>query len=145
MTKRVMGLSAMGLLFLVVGWIGLAGPVDAATCPAAAIGTVCAQWDEPTGVTNLRDTMITISRDATALPAVTIPASSPTGGVVQSTTISTIGCVSDTYTATAVSRYNTPLGIMSSLVVSATPGAGLTKDRTGEAACLLPVTNFTIR
>lgn len=117
----------------------------AASCPAASIGTVCAEYTEPTGVTNLKDVVVTITRDGVDLPAITVPASSATGGAVQSALVSTLSCVTDTYTAHAVAEYTTPLGIMQSLSVSTAPGAGLVKDRTGEAVCLKPVTNFTIR
>lgn len=120
------------------------GPAEAALCPASTSLTVCVDFTEPAGVLNLKETVVTVSRDGVALTPIVVPASSVTGGAVQSTSLPTIGCVSDTYTATAFSNYTTALGVMSSLVVSGTPGAGIVKDRTGEASCFKPPTNFTM-
>lgn len=133
------------LLALAVVLAGELSEAFAASCPVASLGTVCAEYTEPTGVTNLKDVLVTITRDGVDLPAITVPASSATGGAVQSASVSTLSCVTDTYTAHAVAEYATPLGVMQSLSVSTTPGVSVVKDRTGEAACLKPVTNFTIR
>lgn len=131
----------LALLFLCFSF---ATPAEAALCPASTSLTVCMDFTEPAGVLNLKETVVTLSRDGVALTPIVVPASSVTGGAVQSTSLPTIGCVSDTYTATAFSNYTTALGVMSSLVVSGTPGVGVVKDRTGEAACFKPPTNFTM-
>ena len=132
-----------GLAVLILCW-SFVGSAEAALCPASTSLTVCMDFTEPSGVLNLKETVVTPSRDGVALPPIVVPASSVTGGVVQSTSLPTLGCVSDTYTAKAFSNYTTALGVMSSLVVSSTPGAGLVKDRTGEAPCFVPPTNFTM-
>lgn len=129
---------------VLVALLTYACTAEAALCPAASALTVCADFTEPAGVLNLKETVVTPSRDGVALTPIVIPASSATGGAVQSTTISTLGCANDTYTAKAFSNFTTALGVMSSLVVSSTPGGGLVKDRTGEAVCFLPPTNFTM-
>ena len=133
-------------LFLLVLCLCVVVPVlsEAALCPPATATAVCADFGEPTGVTNLKDTVVTIKRDGVALPAITIPASSPTGGGVMSTSMPTIACQSDVYTAEAYSQYTTNLGVMKSLVVTSTPGLGVTKDRTGEAACFKVPENFSL-
>ena len=133
-----------GLWLAAILFLGCAGRAEAALCPAASALTVCMDFTEPTGVLNLKETVVTPSRDGAALTPIVIPASSVTGGVVQSTSIPTVVCQSDTYTATAVSNYTTALGVMSSLSVSSSPGIGAVKDRTNEAACFKPPTNFTL-
>lgn len=118
---------------------------QSAPCPSASVSTVCAEYTEPAGVTNLRGTVVTISKNGVALAPVTIPASAPTGGAVQSTAVDTAACESATYTVSAHSEYSTPLGVMRSLVVNGTPGAGVVKDRTSEQVCFKAPTNFTVR
>lgn len=132
------------LALLLIGIVSSAWWAEAALCPPASATTVCADFSEPTGVTNLKDTIVTIKRDGVALPSVTIPASAATGGGVMSTSVPTIACQSDTYTAEAYSQYTTNLGVMKSLTVTSTPGLGVVKDRTGEAACFKVPENFSI-
>lgn len=143
--KRIgVGLAWCASLCVVLMMGVFAGSAEAALCPAASALTVCMDFTEPAGVLNLKETVVTPSRDGVALSPIVIPASSVTGGAVQSTAIPTVGCLNDTYTAKAFSNYTTALGVMSSLVVSSTPGVGVVKDRTGEALCFVPPTNFTM-
>ena len=116
---------------------------DAALCPPASALTACFDFTESAGVTNLKSTTVTPSKNGLPLAPIIIPASFSTGGGVQSSVINTVPCQSDTYTADAFSSYQVGPLIMNSLTVSATPGTGVLKDRTGEAPCMKPPTNFT--
>lgn len=138
-------------LIVVVGMLALVGgagwgvaPAEAALCPAATIGSLCADLTEPTGVLNLKDTVVTIQKNGKDLPPLTIPATGATGGGIVSTSVPTVPCESATYTASAYSEYSTTLGVMKSLSVTATPGAGVVKDRSTEATCFQAPTNFTL-
>lgn len=122
---------------------GLDSTTIASPCPSTGLSTVCADLTEPAGVTNLLDTQLTFTKNGTALPVVTIPATAPTGGGVVNNAFATTACASDTYGVTAISRYQLPLGIFNSLSVASVP-LSITKDRTTEAACLKPPTNFTL-
>lgn len=131
-------------IFVVVSALAWERPAEAALCPTASNSSICVDFTEPSGVTNLKDTVVTIKRNGGALPSVTIPASAATGGGQMSTSMPTRECQSDTYTAEAYSQYNTALGVMKSLVVQANPGAGVLKDRTGEAVCFKVPVNPTL-
>lgn len=129
-------------LSIVVGLLW-AIPARAALCPAATPLTACFDFTEASGVLTLKETVVIPAKDGVDLPQVVIPASSPIGGATQSSAISTVACVSDTYTAKAFHNYTTQLGVMPSLTVTALPAAGVVKDRTAEPACLKVPTNFT--
>ena len=140
---RMVWLASIALALVSALW---ASPsAEAAPCPLAQVGTVCAELDEPKGVLNLKDTVITIEKNGTALPSVTIPATSAAGGGTVSTSIPTAACEVATYKATAYAEYATSLGIIKSLSVSSTPGTGVLKDRSSEPACLKVPENFSLR
>lgn len=131
-------------LLVIIGSAFCVSQAEAALCPAATVGSVCADLSEPSGVLSLKDTVVTIQKNGKDLPTVTIPATAPTGGGIISTSLPTVACESATYTATAYSEYTTTLGVMKSLSVSSTPGAGVVKDRTTESPCFQAPTNFTV-
>lgn len=118
---------------------------DAALCPAAGLGTICADFTEGggTGIT-MQSTTVVISRDGVALPAVVVPASSAAGKQTRFTSLPTQECQSDTYTATAQSNYLVGTTPFQSLVVSTAPGVLVTKDRTAEPVCVAPPSNFSL-
>lgn len=143
MGHRKLSALVVGLIVILVAF---SAPVEsqAALCPPSSALTVCVDFSEPTGVANLKDTVITFSVDGTAVAPITIPASAATGGGTQSTALNTVACETHSYMASAYSEYTTALGVMKSLVVSATPVVGVVRDRTGEAACFKAPTNFTL-
>ena len=140
--KKYIGLVLIGLLAYALS-LTYAAPADAALCPPASALTACFDFTEAAGVTNLKSTTVTPSKNGVALAPIIIPASIVTGGGVQSSIVSTVQCQADTYTADAFSSYQVGPLVMNSLTVSATPGTGVLKDRTGEAPCMKPPTNFT--
>ena len=141
--KKYLVLVLAGLLAYALS-LTYAVQADAALCPPASALTACFDFTEAAGVTNLQSTTVTPRKNGVTLVPIIIPASVVTGGGVQSSVVSTVPCQSDTYTADAFSSYQVGPLIMNSLTVSATPGTGVLKDRTGEAPCMKPPTNFTV-
>jgi hypothetical protein len=120
---------------------------DAALCPAASVGTACVDFTEGTPGTSgaiITSTTVTISRDGVALAPVTIPTTSGAGGQTKFTSINTLECQSDTYTASGITNYTIGGVSFQSLAVTATPGVGVVKNRTGEAVCTTPPSGFTL-
>lgn len=129
---------ALGLLWAV--------PSHAALCPAASILTACVDFTEGNPGTSgavITSTTVTIARDGVALAPVTIPALAA-GGQTKFTSVNTLECQSDTYTATGVTNYTIGGVSFQSLTVTATPGVGVVKNRTGEAVCTTPPSGFTL-
>lgn len=132
-------------LVLMLSTLAFVIPSHAALCPGSSLSTICADFTEGGGAgITMQSTRVVISRDGAALPAVTIPASSAGGRQTQFTSMPTVACQSDTYTATAQSNYLVGATPFQGLIVSATPGAGLVKDRTGEPACVEAPSNFSM-
>lgn len=143
MTTRL--ISSLCVAFILLFASLLIPHADAAPCPAGSLATVCGEFLEGggTGIT-MQSTTVVISRDGVALSPITVPASSAAGRTIQSTSISTLACQSDTYTATARSNYLVGATPFQGVVVNANPGAGLVKDRTGEPACVEAPSNFSL-
>ena len=141
-TGRRIGI-LVGIAAILAFGIGEA-PAATGLCPPSSAVTICADFSEPSGVTNLKDTVVTFSLDGAAVAPITLNASAATGGGTQSVALTTVACERHTYTASAYSEYTTALGVMKSLSVSATPGGGMVRDRTGEASCFKAPTGFTL-
>jgi hypothetical protein len=111
---------------------------QAEECPATM---VCATWSEPTGVTKLFGSYLTIQKDGVAQPTVFIPASGPTGGGTQVVQHPTKACERAVYTATAYAEYSD--GTRSPSVL-ALPEGGVIKDRMSECLPPPPVENLRL-
>lgn len=135
----------MSLVLLCVS-LAFSPSTEAALCPAASASTICFDFTEGTPGTSgaaIVSTTVTPSKNNVALPPVVLPASSVTGGQTKFHSIATVECQSDTYAGSAFTTYTISGVSFNSLSVTATPGVGVIKNRTGEAVCTTPPSGFS--